>query len=60
MLLNGRQQIFTTTEEINEENILVELTYAVQAHLRNLSEEEYLYWYRRGIQPVLEKKKLVR
>jgi hypothetical protein len=32
MLLNGRQQIFTTTEEINEENILVELTYAVQAH----------------------------
>lgn len=60
MFLNGRQQIFTTTEKIDESNILVELSYSVQAHLRNLSEEEYLYWYRRGIQPVLEKKKLVR
>ena len=58
--LKGRQQIFTTTEEITEDNILVELSYSLQAHFRNLTDEEYLYWYRRGIQPILEKKKLVR
>ena len=58
--LKGRQQIFTTNENINESNIIVELSNSLQAHFRNLTDEEYLYWYRRGVQPVLHKKKLVR
>lgn len=59
MLSNGRQQIFLT-EDITEQNILTVLSNVVQAHFKNIEEEEYLYWYRRGKQPVLEKKKLVR
>ena len=60
MLLNGRQQIFSTTEKIDESNIILEISNVLEAHFRNLTDEEYLYWYRRGIQPVLQKKKLVR
>ena len=59
MLSNGRQQIFIT-EDITDENIITVLSYVLQAHFRNLEEEEYLYWYRRGVQPILKKKKLVR
>ena len=58
--LKGRQQIFSTTENITAENIIVELSNVLMAHFRNLEDEEYLYWYRRGIQPVLNKRKLVR
>ncbi len=59
-MLNGRQQIFSTTENIDESNVIVELSYVLQSHFLNLTDEEYLYWYRRGVQPVLDKKKLVR
>ncbi len=60
MLSNGRQKLFTTTDEFNENTILVELNNVLDAHFTNLSDEEYLYWYRRGVQPVLQKTKLVR
>ena len=58
--LHGRQQIFITNDNITEENIITVLSYVVQAHFRNITEEDYLYWYRRGMQPILFKKKLVR
>lgn len=60
MNLNGRQQLFTTTEKLTKDNVIAELSNVLQAHFENLEEEEYLYWYRRGVQPILAKTKLVR
>lgn len=58
--LFGRRDIYTTTEQITAENVVYEVNAALAAHGMNMIEEEYLYWYRRGIQPILVKKKDVR
>lgn len=60
MELHGRRKIFTMADEITEENVLSELLFALTIHEMNVAEEEYLYWYRRGIQPILERKKDIR
>lgn len=56
----GRRRIYCTTEDITEENIISVLNTLLPMHTLNSMEEEYLYWYRRGIQPVLNRQKLVR
>ena len=57
MDLFGRLDIYTTADEITEENVVSEVTTALQYHFTNVLAEEYLYWYRRGYQPVLQRTK---
>ena len=56
----GRRRVYCTTEDITRDNIIEILNTILPVHTLNSMEEEYLYWYRRGIQPVLERTKLVR
>jgi len=58
--LNGRRKIFTSTEEITIDNVVDEVNRALRLHFMNFNEEEYLYLYRRGIQPILARTKEVR
>lgn len=60
MELFGRRKIYTTTEVFTRDNIVTELNNLLSVHVLNMLEMEYLYWYRRGLQPVLERKKIVR
>lgn len=59
-VLFGRRQIFCTVDDINEDNIIAEVNSALSIHIQNLMDMEYLYWYRRGLQPILNRKKEVR
>lgn len=60
MGLYGRRRIYTNADVITAENVLEEVNSALNTHMENLKEEEYLYWYRRGLQPILERKKEIR
>lgn len=60
MGLYGRRRIYTNTDVITADNVVAEVNNALISHMKNLKEEEYLYWYRRGIQPILNRKKEVR
>lgn len=56
----GRLDIYSTFDEITEENVVEELNSALVYHVDNMLQEEFLYWYRRGVQPILNRKKDVR
>lgn len=56
----GRRRIYLTTEDIAADNIVEILNTLLTVHSENMLEEEYLYWYRRGIQPILGRTKQVR
>ena len=56
-VLYGRRDIFSGVEEITGENVISEVNSALVYHLQNVVEEEYLYWYRRGLQPILSRTK---
>ena len=58
--LNGRRKILTNADVITSANIVQELNRVLPIHFLNRDEEEYLYWYRRGVQPILERRKSVR
>lgn len=58
--LYGRKKIFTTEEEITADNIKDVLNKAVSLHTQNLNEEDYLFWYRRGKQPILTRQREIR
>lgn len=60
MGLYGRRRIYTNTDAITDDNVLEEVNNALKTHMENLKEEEYLYWYRRGIQPILDREKEIR
>lgn len=51
--LFGRVKIFTSLSEITEENIIEEIVRVMGIHGLNALQEDYLYWYRRGMQPIL-------
>ena len=53
----GRLDIFTSAVAITEENVLEEVNKALFWHGKNLFEETELLWYRRGVQPVLQRTK---
>ena len=53
----GRLDIYTSADEITEENVLREANLALAWHAQNVTEENYLYWYRRGDQPILDREK---
>lgn len=55
--LFGRRDIFTAVDDLDETNVLDEVNSALVFHLQNVWEEEYLYWYRRGLQPIIHRKK---
>ena len=59
-LLMGRRRITTNADEITVDNVKEELNRALEIHAWNAMEEEYLYWYRRGFQPVLGREKEIR
>ena len=56
----GRLDIYSSFDEITEENIIDELNSAMTYHIKNMLQEEFLYWYTRGIQPILDRTKDVR
>lgn len=58
--LFGRSRIFTTTEKITKENVVSILNEMLGLHCKNVLEEDFLFWYRRGMQPILERRKTVR
>lgn len=58
--LIGRKTIYTSYEVIDESNIITVLNEALAIHIENMIAEDYLYWYRRGISPILNRTKQVR
>lgn len=58
--LFGRRKIYTVEENITPDNIVKVVNDALAVHAFNVTEEEYLLWYRRGMQPVLDRTKKIR
>jgi len=56
----GRLDIYASFDEITEENVIQELNEALVYHVKNLLQEDFLYWYTRGIQPILGRTKNTR
>lgn len=59
-LLKGRKTIYTNEREINDSNIVEVLQKALSTHLKNRGDIQYLHDYVRGIQPILNRVKVVR
>ena len=53
----GREEIYTSEEVITADNVLSVVNEALALHVRNLAQEERLFWYERGIQPILVRRK---
>lgn len=58
--LFGRRKLYTVVENITAENVVQVLNAVLPSHFKNYQEENYLYWYRRGQQPVLNRTKEIR
>lgn len=58
--LFGRRKIHVTTDVITEENVVSTLNEILPYHFYNVGQIEFLYWYRRGNQPILYKEKEIR
>ena len=58
--LFGRLDIYATNDVITSENVVSEVNSALTYHLMNLTQEDFLYWYRRNVQPILNREKIVR
>ena len=56
----GRLDIYASFDEITPDNIILELNSAIVYHIKNMIQEEFLYWYTRGVQPILNRRKEVR
>ena len=56
----GRLDIYASFDEITRENVLEELNSALVYHVGNMLQEEFLYWYTRGVQPILNRTKDIR
>ena len=59
MELHGRRQIFTDESVITRANVVQVLNKALAVHARNRSEIVYLEKYLRGVQPILDRVKVV-
>lgn len=55
--LHGRRQIFSSVDEVTDENVIEVLNKALPIHQLNRMEEIYLKKYERGIQPILARTK---
>ena len=58
--LFGRRVIYTEVAEITEGNVIDVLQKALQIHLMNQADIDYLYRYYRGDQPILYREKPIR
>ena len=58
--LFGRLDIYATSEDITEDNVISEVNEALVYHVQNLMQEDFLYWYRRNVQSILGRHKDVR
>lgn len=56
----GRLDIYASYDDINGDNLLAELNSALVYHVGNMLQEEFLYWYTRGVQPILGRTKDIR
>jgi SPP1 family phage portal protein len=56
----GRLDIYATDDNITEENLISELNSALVYHVQNMLQEEFLYWYRRNVMPILNRTKETR
>lgn len=56
----GRLDIYASFDEITADNVIEELNSALVYHVMNMLQEEFLYWYRRGVQPILQRTKDIR
>lgn len=56
----GRLDIYASSDEINSENVVSELNTALPFHVQNLLQEDFLYWYRRNVMPILHRTKEIR
>ena len=56
----GRLDINASFDDITADNVVSELNSALVYHVQNMLQEEFLYWYRRGVQPILNRKKSTR
>ena len=56
----GRLKLFVPYDDVTSEDVVSRVNECLVWHNFNLFQENYLYWYRRGIQPILERKKEVR
>ena len=56
----GRLDIYSTYDDIAEDRLVAELNSALVYHIKNMLQEEFLYWYTRGVQPILDRHKEVR
>ena len=55
--LCGRLDIFSSVDVLTAENVVQEVNSALEFHNTNIISEDYLYWYRRGLQPILNRTK---
>ena len=53
----GRLDIYASSDEITAENVVYELNTALPYHVQNLLQEDFLYWYRRNVQPIMNRHK---
>lgn len=58
--LFGRLDIYATDDAITPFNVVNEVNSAITYHIQNLMQEDFLYWYRRNVQPILGRVKDVR
>ena len=58
--LFGRLDIYASVDDLIEENVISEINSALTYHIMNLLQEDFLYWYRRNVQPILARHKDVR
>ena len=56
----GRLDIYSTYDDIDGDRLVAELNSALVYHIKNMLQEEFLYWYTRGVQPILDRHKEVR
>lgn len=56
----GRLDIYASFDDINADNVKNELNSALVYHIQNMLQEEFLYWYTRGVQPILNRTKDIR
>lgn len=55
--LCGRHDILSSVDAITVDNVVDEVNSALVYHNTNIISEDYLYWYRRGLQPILNRTK---
>ena len=54
---SGRRDIFTVQEDLDRDNIVDEINKALAIHFLNKDDEDFLFEYRRGEQPILDRVK---